>query len=559
MAAKRNAHRQSLWDVWEVYKNKMGEINTARISNIFEDLKRAACAEFMHSAARFARLGSSDEEAFDNLYKLMEAYQRVIDIGSQHSQDTLLAGVCEVLTNSVKDFNDATSEYGQLNPVREEKRDIVSDAMAKLCADIDTIKTEFITRFALHPLQGHDGIKNDCMTKIHTYYEKNLCKCITQLNSLHTRSAASQFTGIWEREWEELGNIIKVQITAIGQNSANQEAMQMLDILRNILLQLTPSATTLLKLLHLPPERNNVSVEYEFFAAALGGVFDLHAGQEADTEGFLQLLDEEAKHLLAPLHTEIKKSTYQTQRALSGDKMLANDMVKIFAQLQLPTTVQDSPQTEILRGITETIAIKIESLQESISDFDAEIKDALLCFAASSPTPQEINVIIEHVRAAWFSKPPTKDNLSTFFAELWHDQPLEALAARTKRAVTTSTNKLEKLALRFKKDSLLHEVCTYEDILTHSVPRLADSEEETEITAADILHNTYATLQTLLRKNNIEQIHPAPHSMFNAFEHEVLVAEQTEGFNKGEIVKVMNTGYKQHDTVIVRANVVAAR
>jgi len=47
--------------------------------------------------------------------------------------------------------------------------------------------------------------------------------------------------------------------------------------------------------------------------------------------------------------------------------------------------------------------------------------------------------------------------------------------------------------------------------------------------------------------------------MFNGKEHEVLIAETSEGFAKGEIIKVINPGYKRGDFILTRANVIAAK
>jgi len=62
-----------------------------------------------------------------------------------------------------------------------------------------------------------------------------------------------------------------------------------------------------------------------------------------------------------------------------------------------------------------------------------------------------------------------------------------------------------------------------------------------------------------LRKNNITPIRPNPQEIFNGKEHEVLVAEKQEGFNKGEIIKLVGSGYRYKDVVLMRANVIAAR
>ena len=53
---------------------------------------------------------------------------------------------------------------------------------------------------------------------------------------------------------------------------------------------------------------------------------------------------------------------------------------------------------------------------------------------------------------------------------------------------------------------------------------------------------------------------PNPHDMFDPKEHEVLLAEKNEQFLKGQIIKVVNYGYKKKDKgIIKRATIIAAK
>ena len=65
-------------------------------------------------------------------------------------------------------------------------------------------------------------------------------------------------------------------------------------------------------------------------------------------------------------------------------------------------------------------------------------------------------------------------------------------------------------------------------------------------------------LTAVLSRNGVEIIAPEPHDAFDGKAHEVMMAEPHEGFRKGEIVKVMNSGYRQDGVVLMRANVIAA-
>jgi molecular chaperone GrpE (heat shock protein) len=174
----------------------------------------------------------------------------------------------------------------------------------------------------------------------------------------------------------------------------------------------------------------------------------------------------------------------------------------------------------------------------------------LVALAEEELTDADVQKAQKAARTAWLASPPTYIAMEEF---------LFSYTYSVKKRVNAYVEKAEKLSFRFKKEVLLYEVCTYEEILTHSALRLKASPWPAMAAATVDLFAAYDRLQTILGINHIMAIHPAPHEPFNAFEHEVLMAEKQEGFATGEIIKVLNTGYKQGDKVILRANVIAAR
>jgi len=116
-----------------------------------------------------------------------------------------------------------------------------------------------------------------------------------------------------------------------------------------------------------------------------------------------------------------------------------------------------------------------------------------------------------------------------------------------------------KLIATFKKECLLYEVSTFEEIMNCSVERLrrtANADVDLFVKAAD---GVYAGLNAVLAKYGIEAFKPNVHDMFDGKRHEVLMAEFAEGFSRGEIIKVLNCGYIQGGEVLLRANVVCSR
>jgi len=216
---------------------------------------------------------------------------------------------------------------------------------------------------------------------------------------------------------------------------------------------------------------------------------------------------------------------------------------------------------EILNGIVETISIKVESLAESLQQFIENTTNLLASLPKGLPmlTEENLTSAASQLQAAWFTNPPTLETIADFFAD---STTLEAFATYNEqfaKHITNSSARVEKVSFRFKKETLLYEISTYEEILYHSVSRLRESQVPHITTAVNLLDETFLSLKTLLTESGITIIRPTAHEPFNGREHEVLIAEETEGFAKGEIVKVMTSGYKYKDQVILRANVIAAR
>ena len=216
---------------------------------------------------------------------------------------------------------------------------------------------------------------------------------------------------------------------------------------------------------------------------------------------------------------------------------------------------------EILSGITETLEIKIESLTESLQQFTENSTKQLATMPTGLPvlTEENLTTAASQLQAAWYSTPPTQETIADF---LLNAASLEAFATYNEqfaKHITNASTRIEKASFRFKKETLLYEISTYEEILYHSVSRLRESTQPHISAAVTLLDETFIQLKALLTTNGITIIRPAAHEPFNGREHEVLIAEETEGFAKGEIVKVMTSGYKYKDQVILRANVIAAR
>lgn len=514
--AKAKAKRsgpQKLWLLWREYSRTLAKRG--------KKISEAVCAQISADAARFSRIGDSDEAVYSHLVGLMGAYRRVIEFADKHSPESetvrvMIAGICEVLGARLREFEENAS--GEENPIAAEKQAIIADATKNLT-------------IAAH--QTPD--------ELWAIYRDTLQICQARIDDLHGRKIARFYTELVEREWEELGNIINVQVRALKDTGARDAVIFSIADALGEAYQLTGPVVKNLK--KPAPQKNDGRTREEFEREL---ALDKNAGAEG--KKFFAALDAQTIAALDEIETGYKRAAYKLQRSAIEEILLANEITRVFEKIALPEIEQ-----EILAGIRETIEIKIAGLKESTADFEIKSTQGVKNFLAEKPAPER-EEILRGVRGEWLENPPKENAQAAFF-----ETALADCREGAGKYIETHAQALEKSALRFKKEVVLYEICTFEEILTHSVPRLRESRDGGILSAVLALEDTFRALAVILKKNNIEIIRPEVKSQFNAREHEVLVAEKSADFQKGEIIKVIAAGYRFKEHVILRATVIAAR
>ena len=600
---KKNKERKALWDKWHKLRATTEDALSLRAEEIFLALKNAACTQLAIDAALFARLGNKDEEIYGHLVNLMNTYRDVIELTDQGAKESpeaepVLTGICEVLASRLKEFEDIRETEPQksrgINPVTREKRGIIDGAILYASRKADSMSSQFISDLQNNRPKDWEAlcagtitieeiITSDYFPAIYTDYQEGLRFCLTGLDDLHARKVAGLYTELIEREWEELSTIITVQVwhleTAIhGTETDNAFTVnKILDILREVHQLTGPIIADFQKLLHTPQAVPTPCVSANEFFDVLKKAITLESDSNKGGSPFITALSAEANGLFDKLRTDYMKATYQLQRITSSELLLAEEISNVFVKTKKQLTKLNIPnetpppgidekeiaiQRDIVKGVYETIEIKIESLTDSFKEFNAKGLSIIKEFSTQglNVSNEERELAIEKVTAKWMENPPTDFNkVLSFFEDCWNSDIYKQTREKTKRQIDSYFEKIEKAALMFKKEMLLYEVCTYEEILTHSVSRLRETTWQCIQHTVTLLDTAHRDLEVILKKNNITVIKPKVHDMFNAFEHEILVAEKQEGFTKGEIIKTLNSGYRDKDQIILRANVVAAR
>jgi len=283
-------------------------------------------------------------------------------------------------------------------------------------------------------------------------------------------------------------------------------------------------------------------------------------------------LDESITHGAACTNQNHTLAEYR--RMLAGQDALAEEVIHVFRRIHEEyeanmAQLRNAELADITHGIAETIGIKLDSLAESRAAFTQEADTLLTQFALAAEAPMFDDDLRNTILADGKKLVMTGLLHSTRYTKLSAVQ--EALAACEVhesliikrdawiRLWSRNTETFQKKLTGFLKLHLLFECSTFEEILHYSVSRLRQADDPAVLAFAAAIDANAAQLSGIFTTHGIALIAPEPHDLFNGREHEVLMAEVHEDYKKGEIIKLMNCGYRQGDTILLRANVIAAK
>ena len=557
-------------------------------------------------------------EAYDNI---MQAYKMVAEhhvAGEKILENPQIRQIWEGIYALIMSRLMAEGEHGGDNPILAEKKGIVADGIAEASRRIDELFAAYKQSDSWNQLStdAHKAliyadyeafakqlqlVSEDILgfvDELYAIYVQNVESILNSLNNFETRSQASAYNNLLKEEIEILRQIIVVQAVAvekaIWQKETTPEETEFLS-----------EALTLLRETYQQEGQAYNAISKAFMEAAVRHrenmgrvVMDVEAAEDFAEElaqieacpdmpvvyeGFKILLEEKfapLKKLLNEFmftHLEsfdsnlsskkvyfLKKAAWQAGQIAEECALCFADIVKAFVEHE--EYFAGTPESDILRGVAQTIEIKVETMKEATKEFfedsDSRVEDFFQ--EAKSPAGREgLYAAGEDFVLTQLLELGKGQNgaqvVQDVLDKLLESDGFEGYKRDIERAWEKRKDVLNKKILTYKRDNLFFELSTFEEIMHYSVSRLRESADEKItlfVAEIDIQHKK---LDGVLARHGIEKIVPVAHEQFNAKEHEVLMAEENEGFKKGEIIKTMNSGYRQGGQLIVRANVIAAR
>lgn len=572
-------------------------------------------------ASKNSLLRNNDENIYEYCSKIISNYKEIVEIYENnknvivsHDKINILEGICSILQSQIKQFNDFSKDTEE-NPIFLEKENIVNNAIKDFLDEIkkyelfyvksndNTLINETLLNADFSKEKLFEAIiliitklKQDLFSDIYNIYVDIGKKCILNMNNLENRTCTNEYILMLKQEQENLSTIIKIQVSALAEEiNSNDQVQEEEKLAISIILELLKNCyeyaekkdndiSNILKDLIVIPEAN-IFESFEDFSNELSN--DLY--KELDSEEVLDILKYDvaikeyllkykkfAKVLTHCIETNITKSGYlegikkmYTYKKIISEQFFISDEIKNAFNIIIKyfntkkNDVEYGESLEIIKGVIETVQIKIESIQENKADFYEESSQLLKHLSEENQAVSlDISKIVDEAIYIWkplYFTTDKKTILENTLNEVYNLDIITTYLAKVEKNQNTKDQKVAKCIFKYKRDNILYEISTYEEIKHYSISKLEQSDNEYVKEFVEIFNSVSKMIETILKKHNISLIKPMPGEVFNGKEHEVLMAEKNEEYLKGQIIKVMNSGYKQNGVVIIRANVIAAK
>lgn len=534
----------------------------------------------------------------------------------------ILSGIYSVAVSRLRQFEENTAvDDGEAagNPIKVEKKMLVAKSVKAFSEAFDMatyrFKPElygeclFEVRRRFAAAQGglyYEGFgagiaqgiykttEEKCFERFYELYTEALKAADRTLNDFFERQAAAYYNELLLNEHEVLSGIASVQIPALNAEAAalSEDAAKTAGGVASVILEaykdLSSDVATLQSFFkNATHEENPAPEDFEEFSESL---------REAVLADFNTPMFEETRenfnNRLALFKTAFTKElnlsveAWLVSGAMQKDYLgeararcaelckMAADIRNVFYEIYeffksdevfAKTSGNDGG---ISAGISETVEIKARSLDEAVEAFEAEAGQHLVTppVLPSADSPERVEIVEEAFTAlinelVCFQRDDRRA-LSALKRRLSFREDNPCFASDAERLMKPLNKYVEIIngkITRFTKEHLLFEISTFEEIMNYSVSRLRESEDGSSARFAAFIDGCAERIAAILAENGIKLIKPAPHDIFNGREHEVLMAEKHEDFKRGEIIKLMNSGYRQGDAVILRANVIASK
>lgn len=503
------------------------------------------------------------ESLYDTLDKLKINYQKYIDshdpsqIQSVYAQQTL-TGVIESITNAIEEFPD-----DEENPLIYERMLFVSTAILRLKDQINKLEEDVFHEFVLP-----NSINND-FTKLITQHLLMTCRNLQgpldilinqatiDFNNIKERPEINKYIGIFKNELVLLGNFIHFDLE-IGDAAISKAETERLMI--EYIVPLRDFYTQVKKVL----DKSNELLKIEFKPEPLEidnleSIIEGNIFKDVKLKELMEIVEIDKKNTIDMAITyvndeltKVLKSEIKKLKKISSKFELLSCVVVEIVEMGLEKlgeiqfqAIEDDTERLIAKGVVDTLHLKHEALKEKDAEYHLKKKENYLTFTESFLSFKET----------------FEQNCESFLEASINGSNDGFIRSSERFTKLVSKENEDNLAqdLKYIKEDILFEYATLEDMINQSIQKLQASKNEVAQEFSKIVYQLYNDLGDQLKKQDIIRLLPKVGDTFNGKIHEVVIIDAEEGFHKGEIIRVQNSGFLYGQRILKRAAVIVAK
>ncbi|WP_250277461.1 nucleotide exchange factor GrpE [[Clostridium] colinum] len=529
-----------------------------------KQLKRLILSIFMNHISNNESLALFDEEIF-NIYKtIIDNYitflNNIENMNFKFNNELLknLSGIVSVLKSQVSFFSD--NKNLDINPIYTEKKNVTTKYVDNIYKNLDILSDNSFENIDLKNIKQH--FITTIIENILSNYKTNLICCFNSINDIENRKQVKYFKEVLEEEIEILTSIIKFQIKALEDFCENDDEKINIENLLNPIIESYQQTSKSFNELNkkIKSIDTNINIDFDIdnkkIEKFIIGIFkDIKNPEDKFKEKafkiFEKYLAELKEKTILKEEDNINLFKNNIDKSLNFSQNIRNKFDVICQYIEQNKSFYEKNNVyNIIDGIYESINIKSINIKEKEDEIFLDkdkmyikINEELKIFK-NYDIEYDFNAIYNTLKID-FNMENIKNHIN-----------IEPMLCNLEKTFSLYIKKIDD----FIKNTILFEISTFQEIMYYSVVRLRDSEDEKIKDFTKYIDNIEMDIEDILTQNNILLIKPNPHDMFNAKEHEVLLAEKNEDFIKGQIIKVVNYGYKEKDKgIIKRATIIAAK
>lgn len=532
--------------------NANNDYKESFLKNFFGELKDFLFSSFLNAFNKGGALIKYNEKIYDYYKMVIGYYKSAVKVYSLKRNEILSEevkeiadGIIDILECQINKFNEMIEKTEkQFNPIVKEKEKIIDENFKLFSKDIILIYEKMKREFNNFNIDNY-------FENIYKLYFFSVKGCFIRLNDIASRKVANTYYEALKEEMEALSVIIKVQANVLERKLQYMEEEL---IVQSVLMNLREGYQHLSKQIDEMEKGFKETVVYEKFIEKYNEDFKnkiLSCLKRADKKSenskkrfeycnsvFISMLKEYSEEIrnIERIKTDIDEISFFGEKIVSKFQFLYDDW-KINAGNYSETDFYD-----IISGIAETVDIKIQNIQENVLEF-LQKATVLTSEISNNEKYDRIFLLFEKYDGS------LEETINEIFFEI--NMLIDKYGNVCK--------KTKKLILGLQKDCILFEISTFEEIMNYSVSRMRNSKNLYVEAFVQNIDFVFGELKQVLSVVGVDIIAPKPHDIFNGKEHEVIMAEKNNDFKKGEIIKLINSGYKNKNYIILRANVIAAK